>query len=148
MGPRGVFHKVATAEAVTWALLLVGMVLKHVTHTTDLGVQVFGMLHGVVFTAYVVVCLAVAVDQRWTPRRTLVGLACAVPPFATVLFDRWAEARHHLYPGWRLLDHEPARPVERPVAWLVRRPLLGLGAAAAAVAVLTATALLVGPPGA
>jgi len=146
VGPRPLFAKVAQAEAVTWALLLVGMFLKYVTETTELGVQVFGMLHGIVFVAYVVVCLAVALDQRWSPRLTLVGLAAAVPPFATVAFDTWVERRDRLNPGWRLLDHEPERAVERPLAWLVRHPLPGLATLAAAVAGLTALALVVGPP--
>ena len=64
---RGVlFRRVAVAEAVTWALLLVGMFLKYVTETTDLAVRVFGMLHGVVFVAYCLTVVLVAIDQRWS----------------------------------------------------------------------------------
>ena len=65
MTPALLFRRVAVAEAITWALLLTGMFLKYVTGTTELGVRVFGMLHGVVFVAYGVVTLVVAVDQRW-----------------------------------------------------------------------------------
>ena len=86
MSPRLLFRRVAVAEAITWALLLTGMFLKYVTETTELGVSVFGMLHGVVFVAYAVVAVVVAVDQRWTARRTVAALASAVPPFATVPF--------------------------------------------------------------
>ena len=57
--PRTAFRTVATAEAVTWFLLIVGMVLKYVTRTTELGVRVFGMLHGIVFISYVLVTIAV-----------------------------------------------------------------------------------------
>ena len=35
MSPLLLFRRVAVAEAVTWALLLVGMVLKYVTGTTE-----------------------------------------------------------------------------------------------------------------
>src|SRR5690606_12939990 len=84
VGPLRLFRAVAVTEAVTWALLLLGMVLKYGTGTTDLGVRVFGLVHGVAFIAYGVTTLVVAVDQRWSLRRTVAGLACAVPPFATV----------------------------------------------------------------
>ena len=110
MTPALLFRRVAVAEAITWALLLTGMFLKYVTETTELGVRVFGMLHGVVFVAYGVVTLVVAVDQRWRPGRTLVALACAVPPFATVPFDRWLERRHPLADSWRLRATDPAGP--------------------------------------
>ena len=49
------------------------------------------MLHGVVFVAFCVTTVVVAVDQRWSLGRTLLGLVSAVPPFATVLFDWYAE---------------------------------------------------------
>ncbi|WP_370194936.1 DUF3817 domain-containing protein [Nocardioides sp.] len=146
MTPALLFRRVAIAEAITWALLLTGMFLKYVTETTELGVRVFGMLHGVVFVAYGVVTLVVAVDQRWRPGRTLVALACAVPPFATVPFDRWLERRHPLADSWRLRATDPAGPLERVVAWLVRSPAQGVAAGRVAVAALTGLALLVGPP--
>ena len=52
------------AEAVTWALLLAGMFLKCVTETTELGVRIFGMVHGIVFVAYVLVTLVVVLVVR------------------------------------------------------------------------------------
>src|SRR5687768_13557706 len=102
MSPQRLFRTVATAEAVAWALLLVGMFLKYVTETTELGVRVFGMAHGIVFIAY---CLTVAfgwLGERWSTRHGLLALACAVPPFATMAFDRWAERRGLLAQAWRL----------------------------------------------
>lgn len=149
MSPLVLFRRVAVAEAVTWALLLTGMFLKYVTQTTELGVRVGGMLHGVVFLAYGLVALLVWVDQRWTPRQGLLALASAVPPFATVAFDRYAERRGLLGPRggrWRL-RHEPAvAPVERVAAWLLRHPGRGALAGVVALAALTAAALAVGPP--
>jgi len=145
-GPLRLFRTVAVAEAVTWALLLLGMVLKYVTETTELGVRVFGMLHGVVFIAYCLTTLVVAVDQRWPARRTAVGLLCSIPPFATVVFDRWAERRGALGLRWRLVAQPARAGLERPVAWLLRHPGRGLLVAVVAVALLTALALVVGPP--
>jgi integral membrane protein len=146
MTPTRLFRVVATAEAVTWAGLLTGMFLKYVTETTELGVRVFGMLHGVVFIAYLLTTVVVAVDRRWSLARTAVGLGSAVPPFLTLWFERHVESRGGLGPTWRLLADEPARPLERPVAWLLRHPLRGAAAGVVAVAALTSVALLVGPP--
>jgi integral membrane protein len=84
------FKVVAVAEAVSWAGLLVGMYLEHVAGTTDLGVRVFGPVHGGLFLAYVGLTLVVATRLRWGVRTTLVGLACSVPPFATLVFELWA----------------------------------------------------------
>ena len=146
MSPQLAFRRVAIAEAVTWALLLAGMFLKYVTETTDLGVRVFGMVHGVVFIGYCLTTVLVTVDQRWSRGRLLLGLAAAVPPFATVLFDRYAERRAGLGTRWRLTASEPGGRLDRVAAWLLRNPLHGAAAGVLAVGVLTGVALLVGPP--
>jgi integral membrane protein len=140
------FRRVAVAEAFTWAGLLSGMFLKYVTQTTEVGVQVFGMLHGVVFIGYVLVTLAVAVDQQWSRGRTLLGLASAVPPFLTLWFERYA-ARHDLLADrWRLRTTDPTGLPEQVVALLVRNPARGVVTGALGVVVLTGVALLLGPP--
>jgi integral membrane protein len=146
MTPTRLYRLVARAEAVTWALLLTGMFLKYVTETTELGVQVFGMVHGVVFIAFCLTTILVAVDQRWSRGRLLLGLVSSVPPFATVLFDRYAERRGALATSWRLRASPPAGPVERAAAWLIRNPLRGALAGVVAVLALTGIALLAGPP--
>lgn len=144
--PRQLFRATAVAEAVTWGLLLAGMFLKYVTRTTEVGVQVGGMLHGVAFVAYVLSALAVAVDGRWSRGRTLLALTGAVPPFATLWFERSADRRGELRHTWRLREEAGRGTVERVLAWLVRNPLVGAGAAVAGVVALTGLALLVGPP--
>ncbi len=146
MTPLTLFRRAAIAEAVTWALLLTGMFLKYVTETTELGVRVFGMVHGVVFIAYCLVTVLVAVDQRWSLRLLVAGLVCAVPPFATVPFERYAERRGALDDSWRLVGAAASGPGERLVAWLLRHPARGLAAGALGLAALTGVALLVGPP--
>lgn len=143
--PRNVFRGLAVSEAITWALLLAGMFLKHVTKTTDLGVQVFGMVHGVVFIAYGLVTLIVAVDQRWSLGRTALGLAAAVPPFATLLFEVHADRRGLLGPEWLSRPDSPTAR-ERAVCWLLRHHRLAASLLVATVVGLTGLALLVGPP--
>lgn len=144
--PLRLFRVVAVAEAITWALLLVGMFLKYVTDTTEVGVSIGGMLHGVVFIAYCLTTVVVAVDQRWSAGRTVLGLLSSIPPFFTILFDRYAERRGLLGDRWRLRAEQPSGGLSTLVAWLIRKPLQGLAAGIAAVVVLTGVALLVGPP--
>lgn len=146
MSPTRLHRFVARAEAVTWALLLTGMVLKYVTETTELGVQVFGMVHGVVFIAYCLTTVLLFVDQRWPVSRVALGLLAAVPPFATVPFERHAERAGLLGDSWRLRTDGPRGAVERLAAWLLRRPAQGLVVGLLAVAGLTGVALVVGPP--
>ena len=145
MTPLKTFRLVAVAEAITWALLLTGMVFKY-TDVTDLGVRVFGMVHGVVFIAYCLVTVLVAVDQRWSRSRSLLTLLASVPPFFTVLADRSAERADVLGRSWRLTHEAPASTPDRLVSWLLRNPVRGAVAGLVAVAALTGVALLVGPP--
>ena len=84
MNPRTLFTWLARAEVVTWTLLLIGMALKYVTRTTELGVSVFGLVHGVVFLAFVLVTVVLWVDQRWPLREVVLVLACAIPPLSLI----------------------------------------------------------------
>ena len=93
MNPRTValaFRTVAVAEALSWVGLLAGMYVKYVPETSELGVQVFGPIHGAVFVAYVVVSLVAARVLGWSRGTTLLALAASIPPLATVVFERWA----------------------------------------------------------
>ena len=144
--PRSVFRVVAVVEALTWSLLLVGMYLKYVSGTTEVLVSVGGMLHGIAFVAYGVVTVAVAVDARWSLRRTVLVLLAAVPPLVTVVADLVLERRRALPRAWRLRAQRPSGAVERAVALAVRHPVRGATTGVALVAVLTLLALAVGPP--
>lgn len=146
--PLRLFRIVATAEAVTWTLLIIGMVLKYVTQTTELGVRVGGMLHGVVFIAYVLTCVALWVDQRWSPRTALVALASAIPPWLTLWFERRVERERLVGEQWRLGagGQAAASPAERVLATALARPLLGLAVALVGIAAMTAVLLVIGPP--
>ena len=84
---RRAFTATAVVEAVTWAGLLVGMYLEHVAGTTDLGVWLFGRLHGAAFLAYVAATLLAARGLRWGWGTTLVALAASVPPLATAVVE-------------------------------------------------------------
>ena len=101
MNPRTVataFRIVAVAEALSWIGLLIGMYVKYVPETTELGVKIFGPIHGGIFMAYVVVALVSARVLRWSAGTTLLALIASVPPLATLWFERWA-ARAGRLPG-------------------------------------------------
>ena len=83
---RRAFTATAVVEAVTWVGLLAGMYLEHVAGTTDLGVWLFGRLHGAAFLAYVAGTLVAARALRWGWATTLVALA-SVPPLATAVVE-------------------------------------------------------------
>jgi integral membrane protein len=94
MSPRThvrMFLVVAIAEAISWAGLLTGMYFKYLTDAGELGVKIFGPIHGGIFVAYVLLTLLVARTLRWSRWTTLAGLVCAVPPFATLAFELWAQ---------------------------------------------------------
>jgi integral membrane protein len=86
-----VFRIVAVAEACSWVGLLAGMFVKWVLQTSELGVQIFGPIHGGIFMAYVIVSLVAVRVLRWDTRTTLLALAASVPPLATIWFERWAD---------------------------------------------------------
>jgi integral membrane protein len=92
----GRFRLLAVAEAVSWAGLLIGMFFKYVVVREEIGVQVFGPVHGVIFVGYVVVTLAVRRVSGWDGRVTFWALVASVPPFGTVVFERWASRRGKL----------------------------------------------------
>jgi integral membrane protein len=84
------FFVVATLEALSWLGLLSGMYVKYFTAAGDLGVKIFGPVHGGVFVAYVLLTLLVARLLGWSAWTTLLALACSIPPFATLAFEWWA----------------------------------------------------------
>ena len=145
--PRRLFITVATAEAVTWTLLLFGMFLKYVTETTELGVRIGGMLHGIVFIAYVLVSVIVWIDQKWPAKQGIITLASAVPPLLTLWTERWLDRDGHLASQWRLKTKgAAATSPEKLISAALRRPLPAALVLLLAVGVLTGLALLVGPP--
>ena len=93
------FSVIAAVEAFTWAGLLIGMYFKYVPETTELGVKIFGPLHGGVFMLYGVVAILAAVRLKWSFFwTTVLALVAAVPPFATVVFEVWARRSGRLTP--------------------------------------------------
>ncbi|MFF0339743.1 DUF3817 domain-containing protein [Kribbella sp. NPDC004875] len=87
------FRAVAIAEAVSWTGLLIGMLFKYVLSDNEIGVQIFGPIHGGIFVAYVITVLAVRGPLRWSWPVTLAALAASVPPLFTWFFEIWVQGR-------------------------------------------------------
>jgi integral membrane protein len=147
MSPRSLFQAFAVAEAVTWTLLIVGMVLKYGVGAGDLGVRVGGGIHGFVFLAYLVVTTVVAVNQRWPFGRLVLGWASAVVPYATIPFEVVVARRGGLDGTWRHADDSERRgPLDGLLFAVLRRPWLASGSGVVLVALVFGVLLTVGPP--
>ena len=85
------FKGFALAEAISWGLLLIGMFFKWILKTTEMGVQIAGPIHGVMFIGYVLCALKLWQEKSWPNKTIGIGLLCAVIPFATIWFEKRAE---------------------------------------------------------
>lgn len=88
--PAGKFRAVALAEAVTWLGLLTGMFFKYFTDAGEAGVKIFGPIHGVVFLIYLAVAWLTLPELDFSGRARAWALVAALPPFGTLIFERWA----------------------------------------------------------
>src|SRR5215475_2599346 len=94
------FRLIALAEAVSWVGLLIGMYFKYLgTPRTEIGVKVFGMVHGLVFIGFVVAGLLVGIAYKWTARTWLLALLASIVPLCSVIFLIWADRTGRLGVG-------------------------------------------------
>ncbi|SHG03592.1 DUF3817 domain-containing protein [Streptoalloteichus hindustanus] len=106
--PAARFRAIAFAEAVSWAALLIGMLFKYVVASNPIGVKIFGPVHGLLFVVYVIVVLLVREPLRWNGKTTVWALIASVPPFGTVVFERWASRTGRLAAPARSNDDDVA----------------------------------------
>jgi integral membrane protein len=93
----GRFRLVALAEAVTWVGLLTGMYFKYLgSPRTEIGVQVFGMAHGIVFMAFVVAAALTGRVYSWRVGTWLLALVASIVPLGSVAFVAWADRTGNL----------------------------------------------------
>jgi integral membrane protein len=148
MSPRALFRSVAFAEAVTWTLLLIGLFLKYVTETTEVGVRIGGGIHGFVFLCYAAVTCFMWVNQKWQAKTGLLALVSAVIPYATIPVEKSLDKKGLLNGGWRLAagGEEPRGLLEKLQAWVLRKPITAIVVALIAVAAVFSFLLFLGPP--
>ncbi len=119
-----IFVLVAWLEAITWTGLLIGMVLKYGTDTTERGVQLFGPIHGVAFIAYAVATIVAAVTLRWKFSVALIALLAAVPPLATIAAEYWISKKRL---AWRTHRHRNRQRLTPTLVQQENRRLLAGG---------------------
>lgn len=98
------FRLVAIAEAGSWAGLLVGMFFKYVIVHNAIGVHVFGAVHGAIFVAYLVLSLHARRALGWDNKTTAYALIASIPPFGSIVFERWADRTGRLRPARALVN--------------------------------------------
>ena len=148
--PRTFYRIVAIAEAVTWTLLIAGMLLKYVADAGGLPVLIGGSIHGFVFITYALTAVLVGVNQRWSLQQIVAGLATAIIPYATIPFDRRLERRGLLDGDWRHTATDDPRDhtrVSRLLRWMLNRPATLVTLFVAGIVVIMTTLLVIGPPG-
>ncbi|MDV8079259.1 DUF3817 domain-containing protein [Rhodococcus sp. IEGM 1370] len=85
------FRFIAVLEAFTWLGLLIGMAFKYIpADGNEIGVKIFGPIHGGVFVVYLAIAVLTAIKLKWDVKATLLALVAAFPPFGTVIFEIWA----------------------------------------------------------
>jgi integral membrane protein len=88
----GWFRLIALLEAVSWVGLLIGMYFKYLgSPRTEVGVQVFGMAHGLIFIAFVLAALLVGIASKWSVGTWLLALLAGIVPLCSVIFLIWAD---------------------------------------------------------
>ena len=88
----GWFRLIAFAEAVSWVGLLLGMYFKYLgSPQTEIGVKVFGPVHGGVFVAFGVAALVVGILNKWGAGTWLLALLGSIVPLGSVIFLIWAD---------------------------------------------------------
>ncbi len=147
--PLTLFRTLAIAEAVSWTLLIAGLIVRATTGWAA-AVTIGGGIHGFVFLSYGATVILVALNNRWTAGPTVAALISAIVPYATIPAEVWLHRRGLLAGQWRR-DVDPAaayaRWYDRPLAWFLARPWALVLIIAALVIGLFAVLLLVGPPG-
>lgn len=146
--PLTLFRTLAIAEVCSWTLLIAGIIARAVWGW-DLAVTIGGAVHGFVFLSYGATALLVALNGRWRLGPTLLALASAVIPYATVPVERGLERRGLLAGQWRTEPDaaHPQRWFDPALRWFLRRPWMLVALILVAVVMVYTVLLLVGPPG-
>lgn len=89
------FRFAAHIEAVSWAGLIYGMVLKYFVTYDGAIATLFGQIHGLLVMFYLVMGFIISNQRKWPIRSVIIGTIATIPPFATIFFDRWAHKTGH-----------------------------------------------------
>lgn len=150
MTPKKLFRLFALAEAVTWTLLIGGLILRATVGVPSMAFALVGGLHGAVFLAYGVIASLTGVNQRWGLGRTVLAVALAIVPYATIPFELYVQRSGKLEGDWRREHSGDARDdhwFDRLYRWFIIRPAVLTIVMFAVVTAIFAVLLMAGPPG-
>lgn len=148
--PRLLYKTFALGEGITWTLLLGGLAYRAIFGMPPVVLTIIGGLHGAVFLGYGVSAALIGVNNRWGFGRTVLAIALAILPFATVPFERAAERKGRLTGEWRRTksaDPRDANWFDSLFRWFINRPLLLALVLLIVVYAIFMTLLFIGPPG-
>ena len=95
----GWFRLIAFAEALSWAGLLIGMYFKYLgSPRTEVGVKIFGPVHGGIFIGFLVAALLVGMAVKWGVGTWLLALLGSIVPLGSVIFLIWADRSGRMEP--------------------------------------------------
>lgn len=147
--PLTLFRTLAVAEAVSWTLLIAGLILR-AWLDLDIAVSIGGGIHGFVFLAYAATAVLVAKNQRWRAWPAVAAIGSAVVPYATVPTELWLHRTGRLEGSWRreaTADPRDAAWHDRAMRAMLRHPRVWGAVLAVGIVVLFTVLLIVGPPG-
>ncbi len=148
--PRTLYKAFALGEGVTWALLIAGLTIRAVFGAPPLLLTIVGGIHGAMFLGYGVSAALVGVNNRWGIGRTVLAIALAIIPFATVPFEMSAERKGRLAGNWRREKSADPRDnnwFDTMFLWFINRPALLAVVLVAVIIAIFSTLLFIGPPG-
>ncbi len=149
MSPKKLFIFFATAEAITWTLLLGGLAIRSFAEFPPALMTTVGGIHGAVFLGYGVTAALVGVNQRWSLGRIVGGISLAIVPYATLPFERTAIRRGLVEGDWRTTataDPRDAHWFDRLFRWFIARPIVLVITMVAVVATIFTILVSLGPP--
>lgn len=85
------FRLAAIGEACGWSLLIIGIsVHRYFLPANGVPVLLAGRIHGMLFSLYALASIGLYPTLHWSRKRMLVALMASVPPYGSLLFERWA----------------------------------------------------------
>lgn len=149
--PRTLYKAFALSEGVTWALLIGGLTIRAIyPGAPGPLITIVGGIHGAVFLGYGVSAALVGVNNRWGFGRTVLAIALAIIPFATVPFEISAERKGRLVGQWRREKSADPRDnnwFDSLFRWFINRPVLLAVVLLVVIIAIFSTLLFIGPPG-
>jgi integral membrane protein len=147
--PGSLYAVMATAEMVTWTGLIIAMVARYGFGYEGELFFVAGLSHGIIFIAYCITAVVVGINQHWGFGTIAVAVFAAIPPYATLPFDRWLVARKKLEGPWRLEDSgdpRDSRLLDRWLRFWLRHPAWFFVVIVLGMAAVLTVLLLLGSP--